>query len=191
MTAPGSIIKKARSSRDGAFTLVEVVVATGMLAVTVVAAVALQAAILRSASDVADLNRAVSLVDAIRVELTRVRDRAGRQAGADGLSALAELIASGGDRGLSLVASRDGSRVVVEADADDQVRGVPPRDRFYLVEVRPQSAQLTYRSEAGFLSLSCQIRWPYRLPIDSNPDASVTAQRDQASCAMFNLALTP
>ena len=186
-----SISRAMNSPTNRAFTLLEVVVATGVLGLSVVATMALQTAIHRSSSEVTDQSRAASFGDSITVELTRIRDREARRSGGDGNNTLADLIAPAAGTGLRLVASRDGSRLIDEVDADDPARGVARGDRYYLIEVSPQPPPLDYAAGAGFLAASCRVRWPYRLPTGADLSRSIAADLAQSSSVVLNVALTP
>ena len=186
------IFNRGFRTRAAAFTLVEVVVALGVLAVTVVAALGLLGAMGRSANENSETERAGQLVEASLSELARLRDHPvgeGLPGQLDGLAAI--IPASDSPASFKLVGSRDGLRAVNETDADDPETGVLPRDRFYLIEVRQQTAPLNYRSDAGFMALSLTVRWPYR--IASGPGAAdfTAADLSQASVAIFNCALAP
>lgn len=70
-----SISSPRLSATEPAFTLVEVIVAVGLLAVTVLAVVAVQGVMGRSVHDASGYERAAQLVDAVTIELGRLRDR--------------------------------------------------------------------------------------------------------------------
>lgn len=187
--ARASISNSAPHAATPAFTLVEVVVALGLLAVTVVAMLALQGAITRSVAEVSMQNRAAQLADTITVELRRIRDLPVAEGQPGRLDALAELIpASDSNFPLQLVASRDGSRVIRVSDTDDPATGVALRDRYFLIEVRRQPAPLDYVSGAGYLAITLTVKWPYQMA--ARPSASA-ADLEQTSAAVLNTALTP
>ncbi|MEO6873384.1 MAG: hypothetical protein ABI222_01045 [Opitutaceae bacterium] len=192
MTAPVSIIESAPRARGGAFTLLEVIVSLGLLSVTVVAILALHGYSRRAVADLTGQERAAQLGDAVAVELTRLRDLPAAEGHADKLEALSALVPSGdGAQALRLVAGPDGTRVTRESEADDQVKGLALRDRYYLIEVRQQLPPLNYSTGAGYLALGVTIKWPYQMAIGPDPDSAVTANPEQASVMMLNVALAP
>lgn len=177
---------------NGGFTLVEVIVAIGIAAITVVALVALLAAGGRVAAEVSARNQAGNLADAVTVELLRLRDTAPTDGPAGKLALLASAIpASGSSGSLRLVAAPEGLRVIRESEADDPVSGVPLSDRFYLIEVRQQPGDLSYVPGAGFLALTATVRWPYHLRTGPEAGAAMAADLTQASTVVLNLALSP
>ena len=175
-----------------AFSLIEVVVALGLLAVTVVAVLALQGSIGRAVADVSDHHRAAQLADAIGVELRRLRDLPLPEGRPDSLEALSVLIPpEGSDQPLRLVAPREGTRVIRESDADHPVNGLPWRDRYYLIEVRQQPAPLAYAPGAGYLAVAVTVKWPFQVAADSSATGAVAADPTQASMLILSFALTP
>lgn len=149
--------RKARA----AFSLVEVIVAIGILAVTVVAVIGMSAALGQRAATINARGQAIALADAIENELERIRDVLPKAAGSSALDALAALAPENtSEQSLRLVAANDGLRVARE-DEDDPAFRVPPAAQYFLVEVRQQSGPLAY-GESGFLALAVTIRWPYR-----------------------------
>jgi len=172
--------------------LIEVVVAIGVLAVTVVAVVALQEANNRVVAGIAGQERAAQLVDASLIELARLRGRPVAGGQPSRLEALAALIpASDSIQPFKLVASRDGLRVISEDEADDAVTGVAPRDRYFLIEVRRQPSPLSYVADAGFLAVTLTVRWPYQIATGSGPANAVLTDLEQGSRVVFNAALAP
>ena len=192
MTGRASISDSAPTRLARAFSLIEVIVALGLLAVTVVAVLALRGSIDRSVGDVSDYYRAAQLADAITVELKRLRDLPLPVGQRDSLDALAVLIPVGAsDRPLRLVAPREGSRVLRESDADDPASGLALRDRYYLIEVRQQTAPLAYAPGAGYFAVAVTVKWPFQLVADSSAAGAAAADLTQASVLMLNFALTP
>ena len=175
-----------------AFTLVEVIVAVGVMAVTVVAVLALNGAVSRAAGDLAGYDRAGQLVDPSMMELRRLRDLPGSGGHPGGLEALAAQIPSGtSSESLKLVAARDGSRVVLEREADNVATGILPGERYYLIEVRQLAAPQSHESDAGYLGVSLLIRWPFQLPGGPNGAQALAADPAAASVAVYHAALTP
>lgn len=192
MMGRASISDFEPSRATHAFSLIEVVVALGLLAVTVVTVLALQGSIGRSVAEVSDHYRASQLADAIDLELRRLRDLPLPDGRPERLGALSILIPpEGSDHPLRLVAPREGSRVLREAEADDPVNGLPLRDRYYLIEVRQQPAPLAYTPGAGYLAVAVTVKWPFQLAADSSASGAAAADLTQASGLLLNFALTP
>ncbi len=175
-----------------AFTLIEVIVSLGICAFTVVAVAGSLAAITKSGSEIAPRTKAVQLAGAINLELVRMRDGLAGDDSRIRLDAMADLIpSSNGEESLRLVASPDGSRIIMEQKADDPVTGLAPRDRYFLIEVRRQPGALAYRTGAGFLALTTTVRWPYQLPAGPGPFDARPADLAQTSRVILNSALPP
>ncbi|MDB6092500.1 MAG: hypothetical protein JWM32_62 [Verrucomicrobia bacterium] len=178
-------MRRCRLVRARAFTLVEVIVAVGMLAVTTVGLVAVIAANGRTASELLRRNQADALGDAITVELWRLRELTGN------LSALALLVPTEETaEGLRLVASIDGLKVVRESDADDPDVGIRVGDRFFLVELRRLERELVFVPSAGCLAVSVEVSWPYQLRAGVG-SSSTTIEKSSASTTLFTVAITP
>lgn len=189
MKDPDLISEYRPRAAQTAFSLIEVVVALGLFAVTVVGVLALQTAIGESVAGIAAHSRAAQLGDALTIELRRIcilSAAEGRAAGLDGLAAL--VPSSDSAPPLKLVASRDGLRVVRESEVDATEIGIKPQDRFYLIEVRQHAGPLEYASASGFLAATAAVKWPYSLATAEDLGA-----RDSAGIAtvVLNLALTP
>jgi hypothetical protein len=178
-----------------------VVVAIGILAVTLIAVLGLLASSTRPAGEIADVHVAARLGENIQDELERLKASLG-------LVGLAAMVPTrGSTTPLQLVATRDGRRVLRADGAapaaghalNDPVQpGIANRDRYYLVEVT-QQLDLPYASGAGFLAVSVRVTWPYRLPmgpptpeataVDADPAREVPA--NERRWAVFNFALRP
>jgi len=176
------------SSRRFAFTLLEVVVALGLLAASVMFTVSLQSSISRSIAETAESARAAQLVDAILVELQRIRDAPVENGPGDRLQALAAIIPGAQDSSsLRLVGARNGTVVFRETDLDASPTRIDAADRFYLVEVRQQPVPLDYVRGAGFLAFTLKISWPYR----PSPGPPGKSSPSRGSSLVFNAAITP
>jgi hypothetical protein len=157
---PQVLIFSMKLGSHRGFTLVEVIVAVGIVAVTVVSLAVMLAAGSRVAADNSARHQAAQLGDAVAVELMRLRDALAVEGSADPLELLVENIPpSGSTSSLRLVGSRDGLRVVRETDADDPVMGLPSRERFFRVEVRQLGGSLGFRAGAGFLAVAASVQW--------------------------------
>jgi len=181
--------------RRAAFTLVEVVVAVGVFAVSIVAVLGLLSPVSRAVAGVADRDTAAQLGDAIQVELVRLRDRQTASSSQTKLDAFAALVPAGDV--LKLVASRDGARVIRESDAENNpVTGSPPgvakRDRYFLIEVSRQPSPLgDYTAGAGFLALTLTVKWPYQIASGPGAGDATAADLTQASVLILNAAIPP
>ena len=158
-----------------ALSLVEVLVAVCICAVTVVGVVALLGPAVRDTREVADRHVVHSLAERVGEELRRA-----------GYAAVTAATASSAP--LQLVASADGTRIVQLTDADnDQSTGNPPGiaapERYFLVEVvralRPVSGP-------ACIVLEVRVSWPLALPPDGTPVPP--AQRSEF---LFHTAINP
>ena len=141
--------------------LVEVLVAVGICAVAVVAAVTLFGPAVRATREAGDRRAAVRLAERIDAEL--------RHAGFAAVAA-----ATGGGGILRLVARADGSRIVRLEDADNDASsgappGIPAAERYFGVEV---ARALRPASDAACVVLEVRVRWPLALP----PDGAVVPE---------------
>ncbi len=129
--------------------LVEVLVAVGICATAVLAAVALFGPAVRATREVGDQRRAWRVVEVVERELRRGGFQAASAATADG-----EV--------LGLLVTADVSQVVLRADAaNDPVAGTPPgipaERRYFEVAVGQANAPA---SEEGCLVLEVVVTWP-------------------------------
>ena len=192
-----------RASRRvaGAFSLLEVVAAIGVLAVALVAVLGLILATVRSAGETADADAAARLFENVQGEFERLQ--------ADlGPSVLASAVPpSDSAQPLRLVATRNGLRVrcadrrYAAADRalnDPALPGIANRDRYFLIEVT-QLPGLETEPASGFLACSARITWPYELAMgpptagatawDADPAREVPA--NERSLAIVSFALRP
>lgn len=192
---------KTRAHCGCAFSLVEVVIAIGVLAVTLVAVLGLAGSTMRSGGATADLAVAGRLGAEIRGELERLKAELG-------LPGLAATIPRGGAAApLRLVATRDGRRMLRADGAaaaanhalnDPLQPGIARRDRYFLAEVT-QQLDLPYAPDEGFLALSVRVSWPYELPGGPATPGATAVDMDPArevplsdrTIVFFNFALRP
>jgi type II secretory pathway pseudopilin PulG len=185
----------------GAFSLVEVVAAIGILAVALIAVLGLMVATVRSGGAITDVDAVARLGENIQGELERLQASLG-------LAGVTDLIAPrGSGRPLCLVATRSGQHVRCADDAypaanrvlnDPLLPGIANRDRYFLIEVS-QSPGLEAAPASGFLAVSARIAWPYQLPMgpptpgatawDADPARKVPA--NERNLVIFNCALRP
>ncbi|MFA6288380.1 MAG: hypothetical protein WC661_13435 [Opitutaceae bacterium] len=195
------VIASPKTSARTAFSLVEVVVAVGIFAIGIVGVLGLLSPSIKSVSEVGDTAVANRLADNIQVELERL--------GFTYISDPARLGTSSNT--LTLVANRDGSRVLLSTVADnDVVNGSPPgilnRNRYYGITVQ-QLSSLPYTAGSGFIALSVRVVWPYQIP-NTTDDTSTKASQEvesvgtaagtwkkattaQQSVMLLNMALRP
>jgi type II secretory pathway pseudopilin PulG len=184
-----------------AFSLIEVVVAVGLLSFALVAILGLLAATTRSAADVTDSEGLASLGAGVQRELERIKTSVGLAGIAD------QLQADGSAAPMRFVGTRDGRRVL-RADGTDpaaghslndpSLPGIANRDRFYLVELT-RLAEPDAASDAGFIVVGARCSWPYELPTgpptpgatqcDADPAREVPA--GERSVAHLNFAIRP
>ena len=166
--------------------------AVGVLAVSVLTVFSAHGVLGRSVADASGYDQATQLVDAVTIELGRLRDRPVPPGQPTRLAALAARIPpSESPDALRLVASRDGMRVCLESASDAVATGILPGERYYLIEVHQQPAPLGYVAEAGYLAVTLRVKWPYVLPLGPDLTQATAAEPTQASIAIFSTALTP
>jgi len=184
-----------------AFSLVEVVVAVGLLSFALVAILGLMSATTRSASDLTDSEGLASLGAGVQRELERIEASVG-------LGGFADLVPAGGSAApLRLVGIRDGCRVLRADGADPAANhplddpvlpGIANRERFYLVEVT-RLAEPDGSADGGFIAVSARCSWPYELPIGPssqgatgwNADPAREVPANDRRVAILNLAIRP
>jgi type II secretory pathway pseudopilin PulG len=156
-----------RLSLAGAFSLVEVVVAIGLVAASLVAVVGLLAATTHSAAELNDAEGCASLGGSVQCELVRLKDSLGFA----GLARLVPLSGSGAP--LRLVGTRDCLRVhcIDAADpaadrslCDPVCPGIANRDRFFLIELTRLPGWET-AADSGIIAVGARCSWPYELPL--------------------------
>jgi hypothetical protein len=167
---------------EKSFSLLEVVIATGIFAAAVTVLLAFLPALTRQGAASADTLAALRLPDAIRSELQRLASAGGF----DNLAGQTAPIATPLPATLTLVAARDS----VLVQALDYLP--PPGDehlaldrQFYLVEVwRFNAAPLAYDASGAVLALHVRVSWPYFTP--GSAGATPLAAREQVT---FNVGL--
>jgi prepilin-type N-terminal cleavage/methylation domain-containing protein len=137
-----------------AFSLIEVVIAVGVVSVGVVVTLGLLAGMSRQSADADDLQTATQMTGAITAELAGLA----RQPGFDALVTSIPVMAAGADQGLLFVAARDGTDLRLLAAGEGA-----GREHYFLIEVRRFPAgPLSYTPGAAVLPLSVRVSWPYR-----------------------------
>lgn len=138
----------------GALTLIEVVLSVAIFTGVIVSVLGLLGPSIRRVGDVLDSSVAARIVDGVDFELTRI-----------GLDPVAS--ATNGSP-LVILATADGSRVVLAADADNAVTDTPPGipavdERFFLIEVA-RLEEPAYATGDGYIGLSIRASWPHFRP---------------------------
>lgn len=164
------------------FSLLEVVMAIGILAIAVAALLGFMAAAAGAEGEIADARAAAGLGGSIQAELERLRS----ELGFEGLAAA--VPAAGSPAPLRLVAPRDGRRAL-RADgaapaadrplADPALPGIARRDRYFLIEVTRQ-LDLPAGPDAGFLAVNALIRWPFSQPVGPATPGAAAVDADGA-----------
>jgi len=161
------------AGRARGFSLVEVVLAIGVLAIAVAGVLALLPPLTREVADTSDAMTAQRLPEAVHVELERL-------AAGGSLAGLASrLTVAGNASTLRLVAARDGTHVQPMDTAD-----LPPEKQYFLIELwRFPPGPLAYELATGaVLPAWARVSWPYRRPGGADGIADVeTAPADRAS----------
>jgi len=149
------------------FSLVEVVVAIGLAAVSLVAVLGLLAATTHSAAELSDAQGSASLGESIQCELDCLKD-------SFGLAGFTQLVPPGGSAvPLCFVGTRDGLRVrcIETADpaanrslGDSALPGIANRDRYFLIEVT-RLPEWETTADLGFVVVNARCTWPYELPL--------------------------
>lgn len=176
-----------RKTGQQAFSLVEVVLAIGVFALTIVAVIGLLGPIASQVRDLRDSKTANHLPTPIREELNRLGFESFVN---DGFAAIASDhspiqtgdIPTGRTILASLVATQDGSEV---AEASQTSR-VPADERYFLIQILappapgPGTADLRYQSGDAHVTFEVEISWPYRLP-----DGSLVAYENRQTFSYY------
>ena len=161
------------AGRARGFSLVEVVLAIGVLAIAVAGVLALLPSLTREVADTSDAMTAQRLPEAVHVEFERL-------AAGGSLAGLASRFAvSGNASTLRLVAARDGTHVQPMDTAY-----LPPEKQYFLIELwRFPPGPLAYEPATGaVLPAWAKVSWPYRRPGGTSGSAYVeTADAERAS----------
>ncbi|MFP4358386.1 MAG: hypothetical protein ACLFSZ_08135 [Puniceicoccaceae bacterium] len=172
---PGNKFARARLRRG--FSLVEVILAIGVFALTIVAVIGLLGPIAQQVRDLQDTRVANSLPAPIREELNRVgfehfvEVSGGSTEPASGAFP-SNLSEDEGEPGpcLVLYGTDDGSKVVVQAGADVDPNAdtgtleIPEEERYFLVQVFPATGNLRYQEGDAHIAFRILISWPYKTP---------------------------
>jgi len=153
------------------FSLVEVILAVGIFALSVPTTLALLSALGRQGAMGAEALVAQRLPDSIRLELARLA-----QEQFESLAGMVPVMTATPGPGLALVATRDGRRLY-SRDYMTPALGLEMADRYFLIECwRFEEEPLRFDSEKAFLALAVRVSWPYHLP-----DGTVAAAEAQSA----------
>jgi len=137
-----------------AFSLLEVVIALGVVAIALVSVLAIMPALFRESRSAVEIEKALSFADAVAVELRRI----GTTRGWANLASI-EPESSTWDQGLLLVASRDSASVREQGSANADVR-----DEYFLIDVRrfATGSALAFDATSGHAAFVVRVSWPFR-----------------------------
>ncbi len=168
--------------RRRAFSLIEVIIAVGVFALSVVVILALLPPLSRQAADSADALVAQSLPDSVRIELTRLAISGGFDTLANRLPVMAAPLVDG----LTLVAAHDAQRLYSPDYLPPQSSGqLPQAEQYFLIEVwRFNQPPLRYDPATALLAVYVRVSWPYW-----NPGASSATPLSARSQLTFTVSL--
>lgn len=166
-----------QTGRREGFSLVEVILAIGVFALTIVAVIGLLGPIAQQVRDLQDTKVANSLPAPIREELNRVGFEHFVDVSPGSTSLLGGAFPSNfgdeeGESGpcLVLYGTEDGGRVVVQEGAGVTPNAgagalqLPAEDRYFMVQVFPATDNLQYQDGDAHVAFRVVISWPYKLP---------------------------
>ncbi|HVZ63216.1 MAG TPA: prepilin-type N-terminal cleavage/methylation domain-containing protein [Lacunisphaera sp.] len=161
------------------FSLIEVVIATGIFSLVIVTMLALLPSLVRQGGGTVDALAAQRLPDPIHLELQRLAAD-----GFDQLAAAIPLMSSSLENGLQLVADRDGVRVQAASYVSSRPADlIAQKEQYFAAEVwRFDRAPLRCDTSAAVMPLFVRVSWPYRLPGSATPTAM--AVRSQFTFAL-------
>src|SRR5688572_13103503 len=142
-----------------AFSLVEVVIAVGIFAGSIVVILSLLPSLLKQSADSADRLVAQRMTDGVRTELERVAT----SMGFDSLASAVPVMSVPLENGRAWVATVLGQRIEPETGAGSG--GIGTDEQYFLIELwRFSTPPLGYDPGAAMLPLYVRISWPYRVP---------------------------
>lgn len=164
-------------NRDG-FSLVEVVIAIAVLAVSVTGVLALLPIVTRQTSEASESLVAHGMAGAIEAELSGIAQREGWAA------LVAKLPGAGNAAGLALVATRQG-----ECIGAMETSVLPATEQFFLIQLWKLDAVASGGGATGFESLAVQVKvaWPYRLPVGDG--STIETKAEVRASAQFLLSV--
>jgi type II secretory pathway pseudopilin PulG len=182
-TRPGMKITSPYSARRHGFSLIEIILAIGVFALTIVAVLAMLGSTSQATSDVLNTVTASQISDAIRTELEAIDFR--------DLDPDTGVVYP-----VTLYGLKSGRRVVLESNADDPdpSLAIYARDRFFLLTIDRLGNELDYDARNAHIALSVRVEWPYNVPLGpptANPrtDDARTTDSSRRSVAIFNVSV--
>ncbi len=155
-----------------AFSLVEVVIATGIFAASVTVIIALLPALARQSGESVDSLAAQRLPDLLRTELNRLG-----AAGVDTLAGQIPVMPATLADGFALVADREVARLHSRDYLPPATGQLVSAEQYFLVECwRFPDEPLRFDPAKGFLAVMVRVSWPHRLPGASTPVATEARQ---------------
>jgi len=156
----------AARRRDRAFSLIEVIVAVAVFAISITVILALLPALTGRGIETADRLIAARLPDALQAELVRLA-----ASGFDALAGQAPVMSTPlNDHGLAFVATRDGARLHSAEYLLPATGRIEEAEQYFLVECwRFPDGPLQFDASQSSLTLAVRVSWPYRLPGSSTP----------------------
>jgi prepilin-type N-terminal cleavage/methylation domain-containing protein len=157
--------RMTRQRKFHAFSLIEVIVAVAVFAVSITVILALLPALTGRGVETADRLVAARLPDALQAELTRLA-----APGFDALAGQAPVMGTPLDNGLAFVATRDGARLHSRDYLAPASGRIESAGQYFLIECwRFADGPLRFDAPQSSLALSVRVSWPYRLPGTAAP----------------------
>lgn len=181
------MMHKTQQARREGFSLIEVILAIAVFALTIVAVLAMLGSTTQATSEVLNTVTASRISDAIRTELENLDFN--------------DLDPNAVNYPVTLYGRQDGSRVVLDTNADnnpdpevDDPPGIAERDRYFLIELDVLGDELVYDVDNADIALSVRLEWPYMLPLgprSANPmnDPTKTTEPFNRSVSIFNVSI--
>lgn len=186
-------IHSKQHARERGFSLIEIILAIGVFAMTIVAVLGMLGSSSQATSEVINTVSASQIADAVRTELENVDYETDLVNGTSGTSVL------------ELYGRKNGDGVVLKRYAgNDPETGNPPgiaeRDRFFLIQVErlgKTGDSLVYRgddvgtpaTDAAQMALSVRVYWPYQVPTGVGPNDAAVVDPTRRSLATFNVSI--
>jgi Flp pilus assembly protein TadB len=156
-----------------AFSLVEVIIATGLFAASVTVIIALLPGLARQGGESVDLLAARRSPCALKVELLRLG-----ASGFDALAAQAPTMSAPLTGGLAFVADQQTVRLHSRDYLPPASGQLTEAEQYFLVECwRFPDEPLRFDNQKDVLALAVRVSWPYRLPGSSAPTAETVRSR--------------
>jgi len=154
-----------------AFSLIEVVLAIGILGVTLITVLALMTPLAREIREIEDRKRAMLTSTAVDLELSRL--------GYTYFVDTSNFQLRGDRRRINLVVRNDAGLASVVPVPTGLANALPPEEQYFLarVEVFPDDSELAFEEGDAHVALRVTMIWPFRdpgLPDRAFPGADVT-----------------